>query len=774
LTGFGTASAADISYIYDELGRLRAVVDPASDTAVYSYDAVGNLLSISRQASSTVSIIEFNPKSGPIGTTVTIFGAGFSTTPSQNTVTFNGATATVSSSTANQIVATVPPGATTGAIGVTSPAGSASSGSNFTVTSSTGAPTITGFTPTVGTPGTAVTVNGTNFETVVANNVVKFNITRAAVSSAGTTTIQTSVPFKTGSGRISETTPLGTAVSSGDFFIPPSPYTAGNVDLTATGRMSIGQTTTVTIGTANKIGMIVFDGTAGQRISLQTSNVTIPGFTDLTLQRPDGTTLASLVGVPTFNFLDATTLPLTGTYTIVIDPRTSTATGNITLTLHNVPPDITGPITPGGSPVTVATTTPGQNAKLTFSGTAGQRVSLLVSNSTYPNQPSSWAAGVSILKPDQTLLASTTYTGGGTFIDVQALPVSGTYTVLLDPNRTGTGQATLTLYDVPADITGTITSGSPTTVNVTTPGQNVKLTFTGSAGERMSATATNFSMSACWPRLSILKPDGAELVGVDGNCASANIFIEPTTLPTTGTYTLMFNPPKSTTGQVTLGLHNVVDVTGTITPGSPQNVTVTTPGQDVRLTFTGTAGERMSTLSNNSTITGCWPRLSILKPDGSELVGADGNCAAGNIYIEPATLPVNGTYTLRFNPPGPSTGQVILAVYSVVDVTGTITINGSAENVTVTTPGQNVKLTFSGTASQSVSALSTNSTITGCWPRLSILRPDGSELVGVSGNCAAGNISIGSTSLPVTGTYTLMFNPPGASTGQVTLDLNSP
>ena len=42
---------ADITYIYDDLGRLIGVVDPAGDTAVYHDDAVANLLSISQQAS---------------------------------------------------------------------------------------------------------------------------------------------------------------------------------------------------------------------------------------------------------------------------------------------------------------------------------------------------------------------------------------------------------------------------------------------------------------------------------------------------------------------------------------------------------------------------------------------------------------------------------------------------------------------------------------------------------------------------------------------------
>jgi hypothetical protein len=34
---FSPSLAADISYVYDDAGRLRAVIDPASDTAIYAY-----------------------------------------------------------------------------------------------------------------------------------------------------------------------------------------------------------------------------------------------------------------------------------------------------------------------------------------------------------------------------------------------------------------------------------------------------------------------------------------------------------------------------------------------------------------------------------------------------------------------------------------------------------------------------------------------------------------------------------------------------------------
>lgn len=162
---------ADVQYIYDEAGRLTGAIDPSGNAAQYNYDAAGNITGITRTTSATVSIIEFTPNSGPVGAIVTIWGTGFSATPAQNTVRFNGTAATVSSAAVNKLVVTVPSGATTGTISVTSPNGSATSTQSFTVTTaSTAAPTITGFTPTIGLVGAAVTVNGTNFQSTLTNN----------------------------------------------------------------------------------------------------------------------------------------------------------------------------------------------------------------------------------------------------------------------------------------------------------------------------------------------------------------------------------------------------------------------------------------------------------------------------------------------------------------------------------------------------------------------------------------------------------------------------
>jgi len=65
-----------------------------------------------------VFISGFTPQSGTVGTSVTINGGNFDATPANDTVTFNGVAATVTSASPGQLVATVPTGATNGPISV--------------------------------------------------------------------------------------------------------------------------------------------------------------------------------------------------------------------------------------------------------------------------------------------------------------------------------------------------------------------------------------------------------------------------------------------------------------------------------------------------------------------------------------------------------------------------------------------------------------------------------------------------------------------------------
>ena len=76
-------------------------------------------------------IIGFSPTSGPVGTAVTISGVSLSQTTK---VRFNGVAASFTVNSDTRLTATVPTGATTGKIGVSSPGGTTASATSFTVT----------------------------------------------------------------------------------------------------------------------------------------------------------------------------------------------------------------------------------------------------------------------------------------------------------------------------------------------------------------------------------------------------------------------------------------------------------------------------------------------------------------------------------------------------------------------------------------------------------------------------------------------------------------
>jgi hypothetical protein len=141
-------------------------------------------------------ITSFSPTGGTVGTTVTIIGTNFDTTAE---VSFNGTPATVISATSTAIVVTVPPGATTGPISVmiNSQGLTTTTSSNFLVL-----PTITSISPSSGPASTVVTITGTGFDTITANNSVSFNGTTAVVTSSTSSTIVTAVPPGATSGQI--------------------------------------------------------------------------------------------------------------------------------------------------------------------------------------------------------------------------------------------------------------------------------------------------------------------------------------------------------------------------------------------------------------------------------------------------------------------------------------------------------------------------------------------------------------------------------------------
>ena len=162
-----------------------------------------------------ISFSPFAPTFGPVGTGVTITGFTGATA-----VSFNGVAATFTVSPSGTITTTVPAGATTGPITVTTPG----SGPMLTTTRFTVTPAITSFAPPNGVGGTGVTITGTNFTGATA---VSFNGHPATFTVSNSGTVTTTVPAGATNGPITVTTLDGTATSATNFTITSAPFSLG-------------------------------------------------------------------------------------------------------------------------------------------------------------------------------------------------------------------------------------------------------------------------------------------------------------------------------------------------------------------------------------------------------------------------------------------------------------------------------------------------------------------------------------------------------------------
>jgi len=115
-------------------------------------------------------------------------------------------------------------------------------------------------------------------------------------------------------------------------------------------------------------------------------------------------------------------------------------------------------------------------------------------------------------------------------------------------------------------------------------------------------------------------------------------------------------------------------------------------------------------------------------------------------------------------------GSETLQLYNVADITGTVTIGGSAVTVTTTVPGQNASLTFSGTSGQSVTVQLTGNTMSSV--TVTLLKSDGTSLT--SGTSSGSSFNLASVTMPATDTYTIRIDPLNANIGSITVSVTSP
>jgi YD repeat-containing protein len=310
-----------IVYLYDEIGRLIAVVVRGGATTVYSYDAVGNITAIDTHPTSQLDVVSTRPRCGSASTGVTIRGTGFGATSSM-TVRFTGPTpagvaATITAGDDTTLVATVPGGAVSGPIRVSNGSSTAES-SSFSIPCNV-APAITALVPSLGVAGMPVTVVGSGFQQALFGEIVAFHGTPGVIYASTPTSIVTAVPAQATSGPVLVATPIGSAISATSFEVVPPPIGLLPEDIELVIAMSIGQSRTFTVADPNKWALVRFDGTANTILTVQRT-----GAASVLVIDPNGQAL------PYMNATDVT-LPVTGRYTLLVGP--AGPNGSITITL---------------------------------------------------------------------------------------------------------------------------------------------------------------------------------------------------------------------------------------------------------------------------------------------------------------------------------------------------------------------------------------------------------------------------------------------------------
>ncbi len=168
---------------------------------------VGSFYSVSNGYSPFISLV--NVKSGAEGAQVGILGQGFT---SKSVVEFGGTKATTTKLTGStHILATVPTGALTGDVTVTTGSTVLSTTASYKIT-----PTYKSFTPPSGPVGTVVTFNGTGLTQTTKVTIDKISATFTVVSDSE---ITATVPAGAATGKITVTTKGGSVTSSTNFTV---------------------------------------------------------------------------------------------------------------------------------------------------------------------------------------------------------------------------------------------------------------------------------------------------------------------------------------------------------------------------------------------------------------------------------------------------------------------------------------------------------------------------------------------------------------------------
>lgn len=568
------------------------------------------------------------------------------------------------------------------------PIGSNSTSTNFTVTPDTSALTYTG--PTTAVNGQPLTLTGSlttnvpSTNTALPTKVVTFTI--GSGSSAQTCSAVTDA-----SGNVSCTIPVvnqpTTAVTITSSFTGDVYDTSSTVNTPAT----VTEPTTLTVNTATSdysdavsVSGVLKDSVTNAPISGEPVTLQLNGAESCTATTdPTGTATCSITpGEPTGTY--ALTGAFPGDTTLPLQLTGSNGTANFVVTLEETALTYTGPlVAQNGQPLTVSgvlTTDSGS------AGVAGRAVTFTLgsgsSAQTCIGSTSSTGAVSCVInvsgQPQGPIPVTDTFAG-----DTYYQTASASATVNLPEGTKLTVTSVTGSYNGPTTVTATLVN---TYTNAPVPNEPVTLTFNGS--QTCSASTNASGVASC--NITPTTPPGTYSVSAS---FGGDTTTTPVLLSSSGTGTFTETKAMTTltyTGSTTTTSGQVPNLSATLTTANGTPV----PGQPVTFTVgTGWGSQTCTATTNAAGVATCHichynqmqSPLPVTVTYGGNTYYTSAGTSATVTVVTPTTLVVNAT-SASFGQSVTLSGTLVNGVtgWGVPGQTVTLTLNG-AQNCTATT-----------------------------------------------------------------------------------------
>lgn len=731
---------ADVQYAYDGAGRLVQVTAADGSSAIYSYDEAGNIVSIERFSAGQLALSAFTPATGPAGSQVVIHGSGFSTTPSANAVSFNGAAAAAVSAAANKLTVTVPSAATTGPISVTVAGNTVTSSKSFVVAA---APSISGFSPAVIDAGGTVTTTGSNFSPIPGATSVTIANTGARIASESAAQLVLIAANVGGSGPITVTTPYGQAVSPTSLVVMPPAIASSNVSASAE-LVPGGPAQSVSVA-SSKYGVFAFAATQGQYLSIQVNSLTTT---------PSGTTVTYQIYSPSAAQITSGSISGTNSRSIHL-PRAATSdtylatftAGSATVAV-SATLELNPTLTPGASPTSAATAAPNQSKRFVMPATTGAHIGVgLADIALTPN------VNTVSLVVDRPNGAGTVSNGACSALggnkcgrSLLSLPDTGDYLVTVSPPA---GSSMAFTAQVSEAVDTSLSLDTPFSLSLPLTGQFAMLPFTATAGQTVALRVGSIVTSPSQPMfIAVYNPSGTQIL----NASSSGTTLNLRNL-VAGTYKLQLSPVYGGTGSAQVTLATGVAATVPVN-GSASTYSTTVPAQGAYFTFAATAGEHIGVGLSSIALTPSGGSLSftVLRPDGGTLNSATCSPAGGTTCgLSLVNVPQTGNYQLIVTTAGTTSFSLVLSQA----VSTPLTLD-TPLNLSLPVVGQFAMLPFTATAGQTVAInVSSISTTPNQPVFIAVYNPSGAQVLNTNSSSSA---TINLTNL-VAGTYKVQLSP---------------